>query len=68
MAFPEGSSDLNPGNIVIGFAIVSHGDESLLERLINRLNKMYDMPPISVHHDNSQSSVNKNKFSENVSF
>ena len=40
---------------VLGFVILSHAATPNLERLISALNRLYDKPPIVIHHDISQS-------------
>jgi Core-2/I-Branching enzyme len=52
----------------IGFVIVTYNlpDQTLL--LCERLNAMFQNPPISIHHDFSQSSLNPSIFSRNVRF
>lgn len=54
------------GAPTIGFVILSHGDERLLKRLVDRLDQLYDAPPIAVHHDFSQAALDTSTFSGNV--
>jgi Core-2/I-Branching enzyme len=53
-------------NSSIGFVILSHSEVELLERLIGALNRTYDQPPISIHHDFSQSDVDVSRLRGNV--
>ena len=55
-------------NPPIGFALVTHSNPHQLERLIGRLNAMFDHPPIACHHDFSQCPLSPERFSKNVSF
>jgi len=41
--------------LVLGFVILSHAATPNLKRLISALNRLYDNPPIVIHHDSSQS-------------
>ena len=41
----------------IGFAILSHEQPSQIIRLTTTLNKLFDNPPISIHHDQSNSKL-----------
>lgn len=50
----------------IGFIILSHGKQSLLMRLIRRLNDLYDRPPIACHHDFSQAPLDARELPANV--
>ncbi len=52
----------------IGFVILSHADPGQLGRLVDRLNRLYDRPPIAIHHDFYQSKVETDRFSGNVAF
>lgn len=54
--------------MVIGFVIVSHRSELQLLRLVNALNRIYDMPPIACHHDSHQSLIDQTRFPSNVRF
>lgn len=40
---------------ILGFVILSHAATPNLERLVSVLNRLYDTPPIVIHHDLSQS-------------
>lgn len=55
-------------SIRAGFAILSHGDQALLERLVDRLNTLYQNPPIACHHDFSQAPLDTRGFPANVRF
>jgi len=52
----------------IGFVIVSHNKPAQLLRLVQRLIKLYDNPPIVCHHDFSQCSLEGFDFPKQVSF
>ena len=52
--------------ISIGFAILSHGDQALLKRLVARLNALYGDPPIACHHDDSQAPLDRAALPANV--
>jgi hypothetical protein len=52
----------------IGFVIVSHDKPAQLLRLVRRLMKLYDNPPIVCHHDFSQCSLNGFDFPREVTF
>ena len=54
--------------MLVGFVILSHSAPGQLMRLIEGLNREYDYPPISCHHDFSQHSFTTDDFSQNVSF
>lgn len=53
---------------MLGFVILSHRNPAQLARLCATLNQLYDFPPISVHHDVSQSPLDTSTFSGNVRF
>lgn len=40
---------------ILGFVILSHAASPNLNRLVATLNRLYDHPPIVIHHDSSQS-------------
>lgn len=50
----------------IGFVILSHTNPPQGFRLIDTLNRMYDHPPITLHHDLSQSALDAGKLPPNV--
>jgi hypothetical protein len=54
--------------MTIGFVILSHGDQALLKRLVERLDGLYGSPPIACHHDFSQAPLDKRAFASNVRF
>ncbi|WP_242186922.1 beta-1,6-N-acetylglucosaminyltransferase [Sphingomonas sp. CARO-RG-8B-R24-01] len=54
--------------VSIGFVILSHGDAALLRRLVDRLNILYEMPPIACHHDFSQAPLDTRAIPGNVRF
>ena len=62
------SSTNDDAQITIGFAILSHGSQALLARLVERLNQLYSNPPIACHHDFSQSALDTRAFPSNVRF
>jgi hypothetical protein len=52
----------------VGFAILSHGDQRQLRRLVDGLNLHYGDPPIACHHDFSQAPLDTTLFPSNVRF
>lgn len=52
----------------IGFVLVSYNSPEQTLFLCERLNTMFDNPPIAIHHDFSQSPLNTALFSRNVHF
>src|SRR5579872_6474400 len=50
----------------LGFVILSHTNPEQVLRLISTLNRMYQEPPISCHHDFSQSTLDIGKLPPNV--
>jgi len=50
----------------IGFALVSHRDPDNILRLLRALNRVFDDPPVSIHHDFSQSPLDLCGFGANV--
>lgn len=52
----------------IGFVILSHRDPGMLRRLVNRLNRSFDEPPIVCHHDTHQIPIDMKAFPSNVRF
>jgi hypothetical protein len=52
----------------VGFAILSHGDQRQLRRLVDGLNLHYGNPPIACHHDFSQAPLDATLFPSNVRF
>jgi hypothetical protein len=55
-------------NARIGFVILSHSELGLLEQLISALNRAYEEPPIAIHHDFSQSSIDVSQLRGNIQF
>jgi Core-2/I-Branching enzyme len=55
-------------NRYVGFVIISHSELSPLERLVGALNCTYEEPPITIHHDFSQSDIDVTRLSGNVRF
>jgi hypothetical protein len=41
----------------LGFVITSHTNDLRLDRLLRKLNQLYESPPVIIHHDFSQSSL-----------
>jgi hypothetical protein len=52
----------------IGFVILSHSDARQLLRLVQCLRRIYDNPPIAVHHDFRQCSLKTQDFPFEVKF
>ncbi len=52
----------------IGFVLLTHNKPHQLLRLVNRLNSMFDFPPIAIHHDFDKCPLPDGFLSENVSF
>jgi hypothetical protein len=52
----------------LGFILLSHNKPQQAQRLVQRLNAMFDSPPIAWHHDFSKCDLAPNNFSANVSF
>jgi hypothetical protein len=52
----------------IGFVILSHRDPGMLNRLVKRLNRSFDAPPIVCHHDTRHTSIDTGTFPSNVQF
>jgi hypothetical protein len=52
--------------VVLGFVILSHTNSPMLARLIATLNRIYDNPPIVIHHDFSQSPLPLDQHGNNV--
>jgi hypothetical protein len=52
----------------IGFVLVSHDKPAQLLRLVRRLVKLYDNPPIVCHHDFSRCSLEESDFPKEVIF
>ncbi len=54
--------------VSIGFVLLTHNNPEQIRRLIGRLNKMFDEPPITCHHDFAKCSLPVEVFPGNVSF
>lgn len=54
--------------VSVGFVILSHRGGGFLPRLIEALDREYDRPPIVVHHDFGQASLDTTQFGNNVQF
>ncbi len=52
----------------IGFVLTTHNAPEQTLYLCERLNAMFDRPPIAIHHDFSQGSLNASLFPGNVRF
>jgi hypothetical protein len=46
----------------VGFVILSHNEPEMLLRLVQRLQALFDNPPIACHHDIHQVSLNTSAF------
>ena len=46
----------------IGFVILSHNNPQQLLRLVRCLQRIYDNPPIAIHHDIGQSPLRRRRF------
>jgi hypothetical protein len=51
----------------IGFVLLTHHKPRMIQRLINKLDAMFDHPPISCHHDFSKSDLTVEALPANVS-
>jgi hypothetical protein len=54
-------------NPAIGFVLLTHHKPHMIHRLINKLNAMFDHPPIACHHDFSKCDLSVEALPENVS-
>jgi hypothetical protein len=52
----------------VGFVILSHNQPQQLLRLVHCLERIYDKPPIVVHHDFSQSQIRLEDFPSDIKF
>jgi len=52
----------------IGFVILSHDNPQQLRRLVRCLQRIYDNPPIAIHHDIGQSPLRQDDFPSDVQF
>ena len=52
----------------IGFVILSHSNPSQLRRLVGCLQRIYDDPPIAIHHDFSQCTLCRGDFPSDTLF
>ena len=55
-------------SVSIGFVLVTMKNHGKFASLINRLNTMFDNPPIACHHDFAQCALQIDEFPKNVSF
>ncbi|MBD1821101.1 hypothetical protein H6F51_01000 [Cyanobacteria bacterium FACHB-DQ100] len=53
---------------VVGFILLTHAHPNQIRRLVDRLNRLFDQPPIVCHHDFLQCPLSIKSFSSNVSF
>ncbi|MBD2078387.1 beta-1,6-N-acetylglucosaminyltransferase [Leptolyngbya sp. FACHB-17] len=53
---------------VVGFILLTHTHPNQIRRLVDRLNRLFDHPPIVCHHDFSQCPLPITDFTENISF
>ena len=49
-----------------GFVLLTHNNPTQVFKLIDRLNKIYEFPPIALHHDFSKSQLNTEDLTSNV--
>jgi len=59
---------LSSMTVSIGFVLITHSKPEQIRRLIDRLNTMFDRPPIVCHHDFGQCDLPVEAFLGNVSF
>ena len=52
----------------IGFVILSHNNPRQLLRLVLCLQRIYDNPPIAIHHDIGQSQIRRDDFPSDAQF
>ncbi|MBE9012712.1 hypothetical protein IQ250_21150 [Pseudanabaenaceae cyanobacterium LEGE 13415] len=52
----------------VGFILLTHSNPKQIQRLVDRLNRVFDRPPIVSHHDFSQCPMSIELFPENVTF
>jgi len=52
----------------IGFVVLSHNNPHQLQRLVRCLRRVYDNPPIAIHHDIGQSRIRSDDFPSDVKF
>ena len=52
----------------IGFVLLTHSKPHQIQRLVTRLNTMFDMPPIVIHHDFGKCPLPDDLLPPNVSF
>ena len=52
----------------VGFVILSHNNPQQLQRLVRCLQRIYDNPPIAIHHDFGQTSLQQHDFPSDVQF
>ncbi len=52
----------------VGFILLTHSQPQQIQRLVDRLNRLFDHPPIVFHHDFSKCPLSIEDFSENISF
>ncbi|MCU0550135.1 MAG: beta-1,6-N-acetylglucosaminyltransferase [Leptolyngbya sp. Prado105] len=54
--------------LTVGFILLTHDHPTQIQRLIDRLNRMFNYPPIVCHHDFSKCPFAIEQFSRNVLF
>jgi Core-2/I-Branching enzyme len=54
--------------VTIGFVLLTYTKPAQIQRLVNRLNVMFDDPPIVCHHDFAKCTLPIKEFPTNVSF
>jgi hypothetical protein len=52
----------------IGFILLTHTNPAQIWRLIDRLDRMFDHPPVVVHHDFSKTALYTTRLPDNISF
>lgn len=52
----------------VGFMLLTHAHPHQIQRLVDRLNRLFEYPPIVCHHDFLQCPLSIESFSKNVSF
>lgn len=53
---------------LLGFVLLTHERPKQVLRLINRLNVLFDFPPMACHHDFSKCELPEKEITENVTF
>lgn len=50
----------------VGFVILSHENDGKLRRLVDALDREYDTPPIAIHHDFDQATLDRKYFRNGI--